>query len=171
MGTECHLFIFKGAFNPFGCLQPPQLGLKTNPPPIQEKPQKTTKKPPPAKEELLKMTVCTTQHFVNESHSLKLLSELFHKFICVTWQETVVTAFLSSKNMYDAVNGVREMKAPKHFLPEMLSKMIMCSLESPDEDREHVSTLINTLRMEGLVTGENFMQVCVYTMKFTLPAS
>uniref|UniRef100_A0A672P1R8 Eukaryotic translation initiation factor 4 gamma 2 n=1 Tax=Sinocyclocheilus grahami TaxID=75366 RepID=A0A672P1R8_SINGR len=108
--------------------QPPQLGLKTNPPPIQEKPQKTTKKPPPAKEELLKMT------------------------------ENVVTAYLSSKNMNDAVNGVREMKAPKHFLPEMLSKMIMCSLESPDEDREHVSTLINTLRMEGLVTGENFMQ-------------
>lgn len=38
-------------------LQPPQLGLKTNPPPIQEKPQKTNKKPPPAREELLKMTV------------------------------------------------------------------------------------------------------------------
>ncbi|XP_059376989.1 eukaryotic translation initiation factor 4 gamma 2-like, partial [Carassius carassius] len=108
--------------------QPPQLGLKTNPPPIQEKPQKTIKKPPPAKEELLKMT------------------------------ENVVTAYLSSKHMNNAVNGVREMKAPKHFLPEMLSKMIICSLESPDEDREHVSTLINTLRMEGLVTGENFMQ-------------
>ncbi|KTG41790.1 hypothetical protein cypCar_00044605 [Cyprinus carpio] len=108
--------------------QPPQLGLKTSPPPIQEKPQKTTKKPPPAREELLKMT------------------------------ENVVTTYLSSKNMNEAVNGVREMKAPKHFLPEMLSKMIICSLESPDEDREHVSTLINTLRMEGLVTGENFMQ-------------
>uniref|UniRef100_A0A8C2JMT4 Eukaryotic translation initiation factor 4 gamma 2 n=1 Tax=Cyprinus carpio TaxID=7962 RepID=A0A8C2JMT4_CYPCA len=108
--------------------QPPQLGLKTNPPPIQEKPQKTTKKPPPAREELLKMT------------------------------ENVVTAYLSSKHMNDAVNGVREMKAPKHFLPEMLSKMIMCSMESPDEDREQVSTLINTLRMEGLVTGEHFMQ-------------
>lgn len=82
-----------------------------------------------------------------------------------------MTTYLSSKNMNDAVNGVREMRAPKHFLPEMLSKMIMCSLENPDEDREHVSTLINTLRMEGLVTGENFMQVCVYTMKFVLTAS
>lgn len=57
-------FNFKGVFNSFGCLQPPQLGLKTNPPPIQEKPQKTTKKPPPA-EELLKMTVRATQ-FINE---------------------------------------------------------------------------------------------------------
>ncbi|KAG7239978.1 hypothetical protein INR49_028110 [Caranx melampygus] len=74
--------------------QPPQLGLKTNPPPIQEKPQKTNKKPPPAKEELLKMT------------------------------ETIVTEYLNSKNLTEAVSGVRDMKAPKHFLPEMLSKII-----------------------------------------------
>lgn len=117
------------------------------------------------------MTVRTTQQFINENCSLKPLSELFFKFVCVTWQEAVVTTYLSSKNMNDAVNGVREMRAPKHFLPEMLSKMIMCSLENPDEDREHVSTLINTLRVEGLVTGENFMQVCVYTMKFALTVS
>uniref|UniRef100_A0A3Q3NKZ4 Eukaryotic translation initiation factor 4 gamma 2 n=1 Tax=Mastacembelus armatus TaxID=205130 RepID=A0A3Q3NKZ4_9TELE len=108
--------------------QPPQLGLKTNPPPIQEKPQKTNKKPPPAKEELLKMT------------------------------ETVVTEYLNSKNLTEAVNGVREMRAPKHFLPEMLSKIIVCSLDRPDEDKEHASTLIHTLRTEGLITGENFMQ-------------
>uniref|UniRef100_A0A8C9RVH1 Eukaryotic translation initiation factor 4 gamma 2 n=1 Tax=Scleropages formosus TaxID=113540 RepID=A0A8C9RVH1_SCLFO len=108
--------------------QPPQLGLKTNPPPIQEKPPKTSKKPPPAKEELLKTT------------------------------ETVVTEYLNSKNINEAVNGIREMKAPKHFLPEMLSKIILCSLERLDEDREHASTLIHMLRTEGLVTGENFMQ-------------
>ncbi|XP_062869467.1 eukaryotic translation initiation factor 4 gamma 2a [Trichomycterus rosablanca] len=108
--------------------QPPQLGLKTNPPPIQEKPQKTSKKPPPAKEDLLKMT------------------------------ETVIKDYLSSKNISNAVTGVREMRAPKHFLPEMLSKIIVCSLDSSDEDKEHVSTLLNTLRTEGLITGENFIQ-------------
>uniref|UniRef100_A0A673K1Q7 Eukaryotic translation initiation factor 4 gamma 2 n=1 Tax=Sinocyclocheilus rhinocerous TaxID=307959 RepID=A0A673K1Q7_9TELE len=108
--------------------QPPQLGLKTNPPLIQEKPQKTTKKPVPAKEELLKMT------------------------------ENIVTDYLNSKNMEDAVSGVKEMKAPKHFLPEMLSKIILCSLERSDEDREQASTLIHTLRSEGFITGDNFMQ-------------
>uniref|UniRef100_A0A3Q3W5Q0 Eukaryotic translation initiation factor 4 gamma 2 n=1 Tax=Mola mola TaxID=94237 RepID=A0A3Q3W5Q0_MOLML len=108
--------------------QPPQLGLKTNPPPIQEKPQKTSKKPPPAREELLKMT------------------------------EAIVTEYLNCKNLTEAVSGVREMKAPKHFLPEMLSKIIVCSLDRPDEDKEHASTLIHTLRTEGLITGENFMQ-------------
>uniref|UniRef100_A0A4W5PAA7 Eukaryotic translation initiation factor 4 gamma 2 n=2 Tax=Hucho hucho TaxID=62062 RepID=A0A4W5PAA7_9TELE len=106
----------------------PLLGLKTNPPPIQEKPPKTTKKPPPAKEELLKMT------------------------------ETIVTDYLNSKNIDEAVNCVREMKAPKHFLPEMLSKIVICSLDCPDEDKEHASTLIHTLRTEGLVTGESFMR-------------
>uniref|UniRef100_W5M8G5 Eukaryotic translation initiation factor 4 gamma 2 n=2 Tax=Lepisosteus oculatus TaxID=7918 RepID=W5M8G5_LEPOC len=108
--------------------QPPQLGLKTNPPPIQEKPAKNSKRPPPAREELLKMT------------------------------ETIVTEYLNSKNINDAVNGVREMKAPKHFLPEMLSKIIICSLDRSDDDKEHASTLINSLRSEGLITGENFMQ-------------
>lgn len=39
------------------CVQSPQLGLKMNPPPIQEKPAKSTKKAPPTKEELQKMTV------------------------------------------------------------------------------------------------------------------
>uniref|UniRef100_A0A8D3E754 Eukaryotic translation initiation factor 4 gamma 2 n=1 Tax=Scophthalmus maximus TaxID=52904 RepID=A0A8D3E754_SCOMX len=108
--------------------QPPQLGLKTNPPPIQEKPQKINKKPPPAREELIKMT------------------------------EAIVTEYLNSKNLTEAVGGVREMKAPKHFLPEMLSKIIVCSLDRPDEDKEHASTLIHTLRTEGLITGESFMQ-------------
>lgn len=68
--------------------------------------------------------------------------------------------------MSEAVNGVRDMRSPKHFLPEMLGKMITCSLENPDEDREHISTLINTLRVEGLVTGENFMQVRGYGLSF-----
>lgn len=36
--------------------QTPQLGPKTHPPLIQEKPAKTSKKPPPSKEELLKLT-------------------------------------------------------------------------------------------------------------------
>ncbi|KPP59314.1 eukaryotic translation initiation factor 4 gamma 2-like [Scleropages formosus] len=107
---------------------PPQLGLKTNPPPIQEKPPKTSKKPAPAKEELLKMT------------------------------ETIMTEYLNSKNVEEAVSAVRDMKAPKHFLPEMLSKMLLCTLERLDEDKEHASTLVHMLRAEGLITGENFMQ-------------
>lgn len=70
-----------------------------------------------------------------------------------------MTEYLNSKNLTEAVSGVRDMKAPKHFLPEMLSKIIVCSLDRPDEDKEHASTLVHTLRTEGLITAENFMQV------------
>ncbi|EPY74725.1 eukaryotic translation initiation factor 4 gamma 2 isoform 1 [Camelus ferus] len=106
----------------------PQLGLKTNPPLIQEKPAKTSKKPPPSKEELLKLT------------------------------ETVVTEYLNSGNANEAVNGVREMRAPKHFLPEMLSKVIILSLDRSDEDKEKASSLISLLKQEGIATSDNFMQ-------------
>uniref|UniRef100_A0A8C7LHT8 Eukaryotic translation initiation factor 4 gamma 2 n=1 Tax=Oncorhynchus kisutch TaxID=8019 RepID=A0A8C7LHT8_ONCKI len=108
--------------------QSPQLGLKSNPLPIQEKPQKSSKKPPPAREELLKIT------------------------------ETVVTEYLNGKHIDEAVNSIRDMKAPKHFLAEMLGKVIVVSLDRSDDDKQHASTLIHTLRTEGLITGENFMQ-------------
>ncbi|XP_005724426.2 eukaryotic translation initiation factor 4 gamma 2a [Pundamilia nyererei] len=105
-----------------------QLGLKANPPPIQEKPAKSNKKAPPTKEELCKMT------------------------------ETLLTDYLNNKNVNDAVSAVKEMKAPKHFLSEMMNKIIVCSLDRSDEDKEHASTLIHTLCTEGLVTGDNILQ-------------
>uniref|UniRef100_A0A3B5AFF7 Eukaryotic translation initiation factor 4 gamma 2 n=1 Tax=Stegastes partitus TaxID=144197 RepID=A0A3B5AFF7_9TELE len=105
-----------------------QLGLKANPPPIQEKPAKSNKKAPPTKEELRKMT------------------------------ETLVADYLNSKNIDEALSAAKEMKAPKHFLSEMLNKMVVYSLDRSDEDKEHASTLIHSLCTEGLVTGENLMQ-------------
>ncbi|XP_034536009.1 eukaryotic translation initiation factor 4 gamma 2a [Notolabrus celidotus] len=108
--------------------QSPQLGLKINPPPIQEKPAKSNKKAPPTKEELRKMT------------------------------KTVVADYLNNKNIDEAVNAVREMKAPKHFSSEMLNKMVVYSLDRSDEDKEETSTLIHTLCTEGLVSSENLMQ-------------
>ncbi|XP_029353471.1 eukaryotic translation initiation factor 4 gamma 2a [Echeneis naucrates] len=108
--------------------QTPQLGLKTNPPPIQEKPAKSNKKAPPTKEELHKMT------------------------------DTLVTDYLNNKNIEEAVNAVREMKVPKCFLSEMLQKIVVHSLDRSDEDKEQASTLIHALCTEGLVAGENLMQ-------------
>ncbi|XP_070702534.1 eukaryotic translation initiation factor 4 gamma 2a [Pempheris klunzingeri] len=108
--------------------QSPQLGLKINPPPIQEKPVKSYKKAPPTKEELLKMT------------------------------ETLMADYLNSKNDDEAVSALREMKAPKHLLSEMLNKIVVYSLDRSDEDKEQASTLIHALCTEGVVTGENLLQ-------------
>ncbi|XP_018114761.1 eukaryotic translation initiation factor 4 gamma, 2 S homeolog isoform X1 [Xenopus laevis] len=108
--------------------QTPQLGLKTNPPPIQEKPAKSVKKPPPSKEELIKLT------------------------------EAFVTEYLNNGNAADAINSVKEMRAPKHFIPEMISKIILQSLDRSDEDKERASELVGVLRQEGVATSEHFMQ-------------
>ena len=40
-------------------------------------------------------------------------------------QETLVVDYLNSKNTEEAVNAVREMRAPKHFLSEMLNKIVV----------------------------------------------
>ncbi|MEE6498800.1 hypothetical protein FKM82_003235 [Ascaphus truei] len=108
--------------------QTPQLGLKTNPPPIQEKPAKIVKKPPPSREELVKLT------------------------------DAFVTDYLNNENAADAINSVKEMRAPNHFIPEMISKIVLQSLDRSDEDKERASALIGILRQEGVATSDNFMQ-------------
>ncbi|XP_061609638.1 eukaryotic translation initiation factor 4 gamma 2-like isoform X3 [Phyllopteryx taeniolatus] len=108
--------------------QSPQLGLKTSPPPIQEKPAKSTKKLPPTKEELQKMT------------------------------DTLVADYMNGKDVSEAVATMKEMKAPKHFLSEMLNKIVVSSLSRTADDKELASALIHELCTEGLVTSENLLQ-------------
>ena len=76
-----------------------------------------------------------------------------------------MTDYLNNKNIDDAVNAVREMKAPKYFLSEMLNKIVVQSLDRSDEDKEQASALIHALCTEGLVAGENLMQVSVVVFK------
>lgn len=68
--------------------------------------------------------------------------------------------YTSSKNINEAVNAVKEMKPPKHFLPEMLNKIVVHSLDRSDEDKELASVLIHELCTEGIVSSEQLMQVC-----------
>lgn len=74
----------------------------------------------------------------------------------------MVADYLNNKNIDEAVNAVREMKAPKHFLSEMLNMIVVYSLDRSDEDKEHASSLVLALCTEGLATGENLMQVSIF---------
>lgn len=85
-------------------------------------------------------------------------SQSDHLFL---FEETLVAEYTTTKNVNEAINAVKEMKAPKHFLPEMLNKIVVHSLDRSDEDKEHTSTLIHSLCTEGIVTGKHLMQVCV----------
>lgn len=88
----------------------------------------------------------------------------------VYFQEALLLKHLDSKNIEESVQAVKDMKAPTHFLPEMLRKIVVCSLERPDEDQEQASVLIHALCTDGLVTGENLIQVGVTTSKKTSAA-
>lgn len=68
---------------------------------------------------------------------------------------------MNSKNVSEAVATVKEMKAPKHLLSEMVNKIVVTSLSRSDDDKELASTLIHELCTEGLVTSENLLQVSV----------
>ncbi|CAL8243679.1 unnamed protein product [Lota lota] len=76
----------------------------------------------------------------------------------LTMTEALLSKYLSSKDLEESVNAVKEMKVPKHFVPEMLRKLVVYSLERPDEDQEQASILIHALCTDGLVTGENLIQ-------------
>lgn len=72
----------------------------------------------------------------------------------------------SNKNTSEAVNAVKEMKPPKHFLPEMLNKIVVHSLDRSDEDKELASVLIHELCTEGIVTSDQLLQVCCGGVRF-----
>ncbi|KAG8579418.1 hypothetical protein GDO81_010873 [Engystomops pustulosus] len=73
-------------------------------------------------------------------------------------QEAFVTEYLNNGNAADAINSVKEMRAPKHFIPEMISRIVLQSLDRSDEDKERASSLIGILRQEEVATSDNFMQ-------------
>lgn len=74
-------------------------------------------------------------------------------------QEALLTKYLESKNLEEAVLAMKDMKPPKHYLAELLRKLVVCSLERPDEDQEQTSALIQALCADGLLTGETLIQV------------
>ncbi|KAJ3594001.1 hypothetical protein NHX12_006333 [Muraenolepis orangiensis] len=88
----------------------------------------------------------------------KIIKKTHTKEEMLTMTEALLTKYLSSKNVEEAANAVKEMKAPKHFLSEMLRKLVVTSLELTDEDQEQTSVLIHALCTEGLVTGDNLIQ-------------
>lgn len=67
--------------------------------------------------------------------------------------------YLNNKNVTNAVNSVRDLKPPKHYLSELVGKIVVYSLDRSDEDREISSTLVHTLCTDGLATSDNLLQV------------
>lgn len=93
------------------------------------------------------------------------VATVFNPGCSFSFKETLVTEYMNNKKVDEAVGGVKEMKPPKHFLSEMLNKMVVYSLDRSDDDKEHASSLFHALCTEGVVTGEHLLQVCGVAFK------
>ena len=67
--------------------------------------------------------------------------------------------YLNGGSTEDAVKAVRDMKAPRKYLPQMVSQLILQSLDRADTDRENVCKLMAALHKEGVLSSELFIEV------------
>ncbi|XP_019624799.1 PREDICTED: eukaryotic translation initiation factor 4 gamma 2-like isoform X3 [Branchiostoma belcheri] len=93
-----------------------------------DKSKKDKKQPPPSKEDLKKLT------------------------------EEMLTEYLNTKTVDEAVRSVRDMRAPKKHLPELTCHLMTHALNREDSDREAISDLIAALKKDGVISSEHFIE-------------
>jgi len=71
--------------------------------------------------------------------------------------DSMLKQYLTDNNMSDAINTVRAMKAPKKFMSTVLCQLLTESVDKSEEEREHVSTLIENMNSQGVITEEHFL--------------
>lgn len=60
-----------------------------------------------------------------------------------------------------AATTIKELKPPRKFLNELVSYVILESLDKNDNDRDNISKLICEFKKEGVITSDHFMEVSV----------
>jgi len=63
-----------------------------------------------------------------------------------------------SHSLADAVADIKEMNVPRKMIPDLLSQIMMESLEKSDAEQELSMKLIDDLRSDGVISGDQFMQ-------------
>ncbi len=58
-----------------------------------------------------------------------------------------------------AAATVKELKAPKKYLNELVAYVMLESLDKNDADQDNVSKLILAFKKDGVITGEHYMEV------------
>lgn len=71
--------------------------------------------------------------------------------------EELIKKFVESGNVEEAINTVKDMKPPRRFMPEMISMLIIYGLERADDDRENISKLILSMKEEGVLASDLYM--------------
>ena len=67
--------------------------------------------------------------------------------------------YLESEETQEAVNTIKQLDLPNKLLAEMISYLMVHTLEKSDENRDSVSKLIIKLKDAGIINSDNFMEV------------
>lgn len=75
-----------------------------------------------------------------------------------TASEALLKLHLEEPDVNKAVEAVRDMNAPKRYMPELVSYLIIETLDKSDEQRANISKLISALKEQTMITAENYME-------------
>jgi translation initiation factor 4G len=72
--------------------------------------------------------------------------------------EQVVESLVESNDVQSAAKTILDMKPPKKFVPELISYLILETMDKTDDNREAVSSLICQLKQSSLVNNSNYLE-------------
>ncbi|XP_060572704.1 eukaryotic translation initiation factor 4 gamma 2-like, partial [Ruditapes philippinarum] len=65
--------------------------------------------------------------------------------------------YLEGGSLQESLTTIKELNPPKKFMPEMLTDMMISTVDKSDTDRENVMKLVVALKSENLITSSHFM--------------
>lgn len=71
--------------------------------------------------------------------------------------KTMLEEYLIGGDLNEAIAMLKELNAPLKFLPEVISDMMISTIDKTDEKRENVMKLIVAMKMENLIKSTTFM--------------
>ena len=71
----------------------------------------------------------------------------------------MLTSFLDGYDTDAALDALRGLKAPRTCMPELVTYLVLRSLDKSDTDREAIAKLIVAAKREELITSQLFMKV------------
>lgn len=71
--------------------------------------------------------------------------------------KSAVIEYLEGGTVQETVATIKEANPPKKFMPEMLTDMMISTVDKSDADRENVMKLVSAMKSENLITSAHFM--------------
>ena len=71
----------------------------------------------------------------------------------------MLTTYFTDGDKSEAVSSIKSLHPPKKYLNELVAYVMFESLEKNEVERDSASELIAAFKKEGVITGDNYMEV------------